>query len=236
MAKKSLKKAMKQPAPEAEGRQSGRAYPAEPEELNGQQRRLKKAAAGGAEALKSPAPTATPALHNNPVAVSSQPLTPLAALWPTPAPAQGASKPSHAPARKAQAGPVKAAAPYASPVPAAQPAKLPIQWEPTQSPGKAAAVAEAPKPTATRSVKVSLVLLDLGAKQVSLSGEFNGWSPDAIPMKRQEDGHWETTVDLAPGRYQYKFIVDEEWIADPAAQKNVPNEHGSLNSVLEVRA
>jgi hypothetical protein len=33
-----------------------------------------------------------------------------------------------------------------------------------------------------------------------------------------------------------KLIVDGEWIVDPAAQKNVPNEHGSLNSVVEVRA
>jgi hypothetical protein len=33
-----------------------------------------------------------------------------------------------------------------------------------------------------------------------------------------------------------KLIVDGEWIVDPAAQKNVPNEHGSLNSVIEVRA
>jgi len=39
---------------------------------------------------------------------------------------------------------------------------------------------------------------------------------------------------LAPGRYQYKFIVDGDWIADPTAQNNVPNEHGSLNLVVEV--
>jgi 1,4-alpha-glucan branching enzyme len=54
-------------------------------------------------------------------------------------------------------------------------------------------------------------------------------------MKRHEDGHWETAVALAPGRYQYKFIADNEWIPDPVAQKSVPNEHGSLNSVIEVR-
>ena len=158
MAKKSLKKATKQLAPEAGAKQSGRAYPAEPHELNGQRQRLKKAAAAGAEALKSSAPAATPDLYPAPAAVSPPPLTPLAALWPTPAPAQGASKPSQAPARKVQAGPVKAAAPHASPAPAAQPAKLPIQWEPTKSPGKAAAVAEAPKPPATPRVKVTFVL------------------------------------------------------------------------------
>jgi hypothetical protein len=236
MAKKSLKKATKQLALEPGAKQSDSAYPAEPHELNGQRQRLKKAAAVGAVALKSSAPAATPALHPAPAAASSPPLSPLAALWPSLAPAQAASKPSQAPARKVHAEPVKAAAPYVSPVPAAQPAKLPVQWEPTPSPGKAAVVAKAPKPTATRSVKVSFVLLDLGAKQVSLSGEFNGWSPNATPMKRDEAGHWETTLQLAPGRYQYKFIVDGEWIPDPLAHENVWNRHGTLNSVVEVRA
>ena len=72
--------------------------------------------------------------------------------------------------------------------------------------------------------------------QVSLCGEFNGWSPSATPMKRHDDGHWETTVALAPGRYQYEFLVDGDWLLDPAVRKNVPNDHGSLNSVVEVRA
>ena len=236
MAKKSLKKATKQLAPEAGAKQSDRAYPAEPHELNGQRQRLKKAAAVGAEALKSAAAAATPALHPAPAPVSPSPLTPLTVLWPTPAPAQGASKPSQVPPRKVQLGPVKAAAPQAPPAPAAQPANVPIQWEPTKSPGKAAVVAESPKPTATRSVKVSFVLLDLGAKQVSLSGEFNGWSPNATPMKRDEAGHWEATLQLAPGRYQYKFVADGEWIPDPHAHENVWNRHGTLNSVIEVRA
>jgi len=83
---------------------------------------------------------------------------------------------------------------------------------------------------------VSFALLDLGAKQVSLSGDFNGWSPDAIPMKQQEDGHWETTVDLAPGPYQFKFVVEGQWIPDPLAHDNVWNQHGTLNSVIEVHA
>jgi hypothetical protein len=235
MAKKSLKNATKQLAPEIGVKPSDRAYPAEPHELNGQRQRLKKAAAVGAEALKSSAPAATPALYSAPAAVSPPPLTPLAALWPTPAPSQGASKSSQAPARQVQTKAVKAAAPYVSPAPAAQPAKPPIQWEPTTSPGRAAAVAEAPLPPATRSVKVSFVLVDLGAKQVSLSGEFNGWSPNATPMRRDSSGHWETTVDLAPGRYQYKFVVDGEWIPDPQAHEHVWNQHGTLNSVIEVR-
>ena len=97
-------------------------------------------------------------------------------------------------------------------------------------------LAQASKPTAPKTRCVSFALHKPDAKRVSLCGEFNGWSPSATPMTRHDDGHWKTTVALAPGRYQYKFIVDEQWIVDPAAQKNVPNQHGSLNSVVEVRA
>lgn len=91
-------------------------------------------------------------------------------------------------------------------------------------------------PAAPKTLSVSFAFHKPDAKGVAVCGEFNGWSPTATPMKRHDDGHWETTVALGPGRYQYKLIVDGEWIVDPAAQKNVPNEHGSLNSVIEVRA
>ncbi|MGO8926029.1 MAG: hypothetical protein ACLQU3_03910 [Limisphaerales bacterium] len=235
-AKKSLKKATKPLAPEASAKQSDRAYPAEPHELNGQRQRLKQAAAVGAEALRSSAPAPTPDLYPALAAVSPPPRTPLASLWRIPAASQGASKSAQAPARQARTQPVRAAAAQASPAPASPAVKLPVEWEPTTSPGKAAALAEAPKPTAPQSVKVSFVFLDLGAKQVSLSGDFNGWSPSATPMRRDSSGHWETTADLAPGRYQYKFVVDGEWVPDPHAHENVWNQHGTLNSVIEVRA
>ena len=84
-------------------------------------------------------------------------------------------------------------------------------------------------------MNVSFVLLDLGAIQVALSGDFNGWSPDASPMERDEDGHWYTTVALAPGRYEYKFVVDREWIPDPRATEQVWNAYGTLNSVIRIR-
>jgi 1,4-alpha-glucan branching enzyme len=91
-------------------------------------------------------------------------------------------------------------------------------------------------PPASSKVKVSFGLLNLGAKRVSLCGDFNGWSPGATPMRRDSSGHWETTVDLVPGRYQHKFVVDGEWVSDPLARENVWNQHGTLNSVVEVRA
>jgi 1,4-alpha-glucan branching enzyme len=82
---------------------------------------------------------------------------------------------------------------------------------------------------------VTFVLLEPAAKQVSLCGDFNRWASDETPLKRHDDGRWETTVALEPGRYQYKFVVDGEWIPDPLARENISNQHGSLNSVIEVQ-
>jgi hypothetical protein len=55
-------------------------------------------------------------------------------------------------------------------------------------------------------------------------------------MKRFDDGHWETTLELVPGRYEYKFVRDGEWMPDLLARENVLNGYGTLNSVIELRA
>ena len=107
---------------------------------------------------------------------------------------------------------------------------------PAQSQAVKPSRTEDPKPAAAPRVNVIFAVPQPGARQVLLSGEFNGWSREATPMRRQENGRWETTVDLAPGRYQYKFVVDGQWISDPQARENVWNEHGTLNSVIEVCA
>lgn len=70
-------------------------------------------------------------------------------------------------------------------------------------------------------------------KEVILAGSFNGWNEHEIKMKKVEDG-WELHAQLPPGRYEYKFIADGEWLHDPYAKENVRNEHGTLNSVLYV--
>jgi len=92
----------------------------------------------------------------------------------------------------------------------------------------------APAAAASQNVRVNFVLLDLGAKHVALCGDFNGWALGAMPMKRNPSGHWEATVELVAGRYEYKFVVDGQWIPDPLAREQVWNYHGTLNSVIEV--
>jgi hypothetical protein len=53
----------------------------------------------------------------------------------------------------------------------------------------------------------------------------------------RSDGHgrWERKVALTPGRHEYKFMVDGEWVHDAKARVNERNVHGSLNSVVEVQ-
>jgi len=219
MAKTITRKVGKPLSPKPAVKQDDTAYLVR-EDLDEQQERLRKAAAAGANALRTPAPAAPAEPSPAPATVPSKPLAPLAALWPSSVPPGGEVTPSQGPA-PATAAPL--------PQPHAQSA-------PPKSPEKVAVAAPAEKPPAPKTLSVSFALHKPDAKRVSLCGDFNGWSPTATPMKRHDDGHWGTTVALAPGRYQYKFVVDGEWIADPAAQKNVPNEHGSLNSVVEVRA
>ncbi len=79
------------------------------------------------------------------------------------------------------------------------------------------------------------------AKAVFIAGTFNEWRPDATPLKRQADGQWRDTLALAPGHYQYKFVVDGQWCCEPGCedeyngcQKCCANEFGTMNRLLEV--
>jgi cyclomaltodextrinase / maltogenic alpha-amylase / neopullulanase len=67
---------------------------------------------------------------------------------------------------------------------------------------------------------------------VFLAGEFNGWNPNVARMERMGDGFCRATLELSDGRYEYKFVVDGKWIADPDNPEKVPDGHDGFNSVL----
>jgi 1,4-alpha-glucan branching enzyme len=71
---------------------------------------------------------------------------------------------------------------------------------------------------------------------VRLAGSFNNWVPTAYRLIRKRgNGTYATTLLLPVGRYEYKLVVNGQWRCDPACADWVPNEHGTRNSVLEVR-
>ena len=69
------------------------------------------------------------------------------------------------------------------------------------------------------------------ARQVIVTGSFNGWDKENFKMIRKE-GKWTFPIYLIPGKYIYKFIVDGKWILDPGNKLWEDNEYGSGNSVL----
>lgn len=52
------------------------------------------------------------------------------------------------------------------------------------------------------------------AETVALAGEFNNWSPEADPMERVGGG-WRRQLELEPGHYGYKYIIDGEFEGNP---------------------
>ncbi|HOP14718.1 MAG TPA: glycogen-binding domain-containing protein, partial [Lentimicrobium sp.] len=71
------------------------------------------------------------------------------------------------------------------------------------------------------------------AKKVIVTGSFNGWREDACAMTLK-DGVWTCPVFLSPGKHTYKFIVDGQWMVDPANEVWEANAQGTGNSVLWV--
>ncbi|PWW31104.1 glycosidase [Cytobacillus oceanisediminis] len=55
------------------------------------------------------------------------------------------------------------------------------------------------------------------AQQVRIAGSFTDWKNKAIEMTKGENNIWSKTINLSPGVYEYKFILDDSnWITDPA--------------------
>ena len=72
---------------------------------------------------------------------------------------------------------------------------------------------------------------DPDAEAVYLAGEFNDWNPHELLMEKEEDNVWRISLELAPGEYEYKFVVDGNWVTDPMN----PTIRGDMgNSVIRV--
>lgn len=73
-----------------------------------------------------------------------------------------------------------------------------------------------------------------GAREVYLAGSFDGWRPTSLPLFRMDNGIWVKELVLEPGDYEYLFVVDGVWTADPGAP-TVPNPFGGQNSRISVK-
>ena len=72
------------------------------------------------------------------------------------------------------------------------------------------------------------------ATAVAIAGTFNNWRPETTPMVDMGHGRWLKELVLPAGTYEYLFVVDGGWLADPLAQATTPNPFGGVNSVVTV--
>jgi 1,4-alpha-glucan branching enzyme len=81
---------------------------------------------------------------------------------------------------------------------------------------------------------INFALIAPHARHVSLLGDFNNWSPNASPMKRQPDGGWTTQIPLKHGHHRYLFLVDGVRTLDPRAQGITRDDNNQKVSLIAV--
>ncbi|OQX94954.1 hypothetical protein B6I21_07925 [candidate division KSB1 bacterium 4572_119] len=86
---------------------------------------------------------------------------------------------------------------------------------------------------AGQNVEFKLVTSE-ATKSVHVAGDFNNWSKTSHPLFKSSSGLWKTSIELEPGEYEYRFLVNGSmWIKDP---KN-PHWRGEhSNSILWVKS
>jgi len=103
-------------------------------------------------------------------------------------------------------------------------------------PAKPIAPKAQPVKVAGPQPNLSLEFIKPGAKQVAVAGDFNDWKPELSPLVQIGNGRWVGDLSVKPGRHEYLFVVDGQWLPDPNARENVQNPFGGKNSVLIVSA
>ena len=73
----------------------------------------------------------------------------------------------------------------------------------------------------------------VNARKAMLAGNFNQWNPESIPMIKTDSG-WIADVKLHPGKYWYKFIINDVWKIDEDNLNAENDGLGNTNSVFYV--
>ncbi len=96
-------------------------------------------------------------------------------------------------------------------------------------------MAKAKKNTKTKLREVKFSFESIDATEIFVLGDFNKWDPTADPLINDGSGKWNRVVQVLPGKYDYKFLVDGQWMVDPCNDQRTLNCFGTENSVLELK-
>jgi 1,4-alpha-glucan branching enzyme len=71
------------------------------------------------------------------------------------------------------------------------------------------------------------------ADRIYLTGDFNDWKANDLPLRQDRSGVWRVAVDLPMGkRFEFRYIIDGQWRTDSHADGYAENTFGSQNSVV----
>mmetsp|Transcript_45330 Transcript_45330/g.111184 ORF Transcript_45330/g.111184 Transcript_45330/m.111184 type:complete len:253 (+) Transcript_45330:63-821(+) len=184
----------------------------------------KKAAASPISAPKAKATPAMAAVSSAVSPVKSNGVAAKKAAAPAEAsPAKNAPAPAPTPAAPA----AKPAAPAAKPAAAPAAAEKPVEKVVETTPAKAETAAAPAKTKTVFEWKATEAKTG-----VQVTGSFCDWS-ERVDMAKGDDGVWTAAVDLSPGEYVYKFVVDGEWMYD-IGMPSTTDDKGNVNNVIVV--
>ena len=72
------------------------------------------------------------------------------------------------------------------------------------------------------------------AQVVAIYGSFNDWIQTKNYCAKESDG-WVCRIDLTPGKYTYKFLVNGVGLNDPANSATEDNGNGQMDSVIIIK-
>jgi len=72
------------------------------------------------------------------------------------------------------------------------------------------------------------------AEAVAIYGSFNGWIQTKNYCGKDTDG-WVCRLNLAPGKYTYRFLVDGVGLTDPTNPATEDDGNGHLDSVIVIK-
>jgi chromosome partitioning protein len=122
------------------------------------------------------------------------------------------------------AQPPSAEAPPAETPPANEPATLePIAVPPVLAAG----------PPVSTPEGILFTVEAPNAFEVQIAGDFNDWTPEHTLME-PKGRVWRRVLQLAPGRYRYRFVIDGKWLPDPLNPLFEPSQFAGDDSVVVV--
>jgi 1,4-alpha-glucan branching enzyme len=93
---------------------------------------------------------------------------------------------------------------------------------------------KAKKKSAVEDREIEFQLELPNAQAVCLVGDFNRWDFKTYPLRKNEKGVWTKSITVSPGRYEYRFYSDGQWVNDLNNPLRCENCFGTENRVLVV--